>query len=192
MSTLRAQILAMARGKPFGQGWSGGSGLAPGGLENGSTNGLTADSLRCARVADNLVDHIASAVKGLIVAAAEGEVGGAVDRGGDGAAAAVFIPPAQNTVINMIKAMPILTGGQYHKHTLCILLLPFMVSIHLQQSIEVIYALAAFRAACSFASSSCEREVLRIFPPVPLISSSTLSGVAFLTRMKSTELPEFI
>ena len=55
-------------------------------MKERSTNGLTADSLGCARVADNLVDHVASAVKRLIVAAAEFEVGGAVDRGGDGTA----------------------------------------------------------------------------------------------------------
>src|SRR5215510_3378518 len=50
----------------------------------------------------------------------------------------------------------------------------------------------ALRAAWSFASSSCESDVLRILPPVPFNSSSILSGVAFLTRTNSVELPGFI
>ncbi len=51
------------------------------------------------------------------------------------------------------------------------------------------YCLVAFKASCSLVLSSCERDVLRTLPPVPLISSSTLSGVARLPRKKRTELP---
>src|SRR5208283_3448132 len=51
------------------------------------------------------------------------------------------------------------------------------------------YDLAALKAACSLASSSCESDVFKILPPVPFSSSSTLSGVTFLTRTKRAELP---
>ena len=47
---------------------------------------------------------------------------------------------------------------------------------------------AALRAAWSLLSSSCKSEVLRIVPPVPFTSSSTLSGVDLLTRTNSAEL----
>ena len=55
-----------------------------------------------------------------------------------------------------------------------------------------LYDLAALKAACSLASSSCESEVFKILPPVPFSSSSTLSlsGVAFLSSTNRVELPE--
>src|SRR6516164_4828660 len=62
------------------------------------------------------------------------------------------------------------------------------------ENIEKSYApadFAALRAACSLFLSSCESEVIKILPPDPFSSSSTLSlyGVGFLTRTKRVELP---
>ena len=52
-----------------------------------------------------------------------------------------------------------------------------------------LYDLAALKATCSFDSFSCESEVFKILPPVPCSSSSTFSGLAFLTSTNRLELP---
>src|SRR5262245_26307293 len=57
---------------------------------------------------------------------------------------------------------------------------------------EILGTHRLLRNARSFASSSCDRDVCRILRPVPLISSSTLSGVALCTRTNSVELPGFM
>jgi hypothetical protein len=64
-----------------------------------------------------------------------------------------------------------------------------VVTIYIVFTRRRLYDLAALRAACSLDSSSCESEVFRILPPVPFNSSSTLSGLAFLTSTNRLELP---
>jgi hypothetical protein len=66
-----------------------------------------------------------------------------------------------------------------------------VLPLSLASPAERLYDLAAFNASCSLASSSWEREVFKILPPVPFRSSSTLSlsGVAFLTSTNRVELP---
>src|SRR5208283_3304400 len=71
----------------------------------------------------------------------------------------------------------------------CIVGFPTKADIHILTIRQAGYLRAALRTVCSFASSLCESEVLRTLPPDPLSSSITLSGVAFLTRTNSMELP---
>jgi hypothetical protein len=54
-----------------------------------------------------------------------------------------------------------------------------------------LYEIAALKAACSLAASSCETEVFKILPPIPLSSLSILflSGDGLLTSTKRAELP---
>ena len=54
-----------------------------------------------------------------------------------------------------------------------------------------LYYLAALKAACNLAASSCETEVFKILPPIPFSSFSTLSlsGDGLLTSTKRAEPP---
>ena len=62
----------------------------------------------------------------------------------------------------------------------------------LDATLARLYYLAALKAACNLAASSCETEVFKILPPIPFSSSRQCASIAASETVANSAIQGFI